>query len=110
MASLLDSLNAQSRQIREAVLADADAETLCRLMEGRELLVRHVSEAVSRGERFAPGQIQAWEEVEHQVLEALVSRRDEVGRQLASRRRARSVETAYRSAPGGASRYLDRAG
>ena len=110
MGAALEKFKSHSEQVLEALRSEATTEILSDLLAEREGRIEAVIAAARAGEKVLPQEIEALEEQERQVIEALQIRRDEVCQEMASLRRGRSAGSAYRPELREVSRYVDREG
>jgi hypothetical protein len=109
MSAPIEALKEHSRCLLTQIRMGEGEEALLVLLHEREERVQAAAAALARGEGQAddPREIQ---ELEEQILAALLHRREAILRELAALTRARSAHSAYRLSPARGARYLDREG
>lgn len=104
------ALLAHNRYLLAVLETRAQDASLPRLMQTRAERLLAFGAAVAAGEPVPAEDVRALEQLERDLLDCVLRRRDAVACELAALHRRRRAERAYQQQSGGAPRYVDRAG
>ena len=110
MSTRFRALQQQSQALLAAARSGGETETVSRLVEDREQLLRECIAELVSGEAVSRDAVRDLQELEREIAAAMLERRNQIYAELTALQRARCADLAYIPASAGAALYLDKEG
>jgi hypothetical protein len=99
-----------NRQLLQVIQASSENDALPSLMETRSQRLLAFGAALEHGEKVSPEEVQELKQLECELFDRVLHRRDAVAQELAALHRRRGAERMYQQQTRRGPQYVDRAG